>query len=344
MKKIYFLYMQNKKNSKINIFALIFSIVLCFMLLSFAEQKKQDESIINIKSQNVKYNFPKINEKIIKELKNDKNIEYFYLSYLFPKEFEKFFEEEFEENMERFMISFYENNTKNNDLINFKQIKIPKKLSLKKDFKIGDFLKINEEKLDIIDYTDSNLLNSFIISLETAQYLNLEIESANIVFDKNISDKMFEDRINKFLNFFDVKEYELGNSMKLPIESTAMFSLSLLILISVLNVAFIFINILLERKKMYFIYRFFGMKKSQFYKIVLFEIVLDFVISFTISTLIFIALNEIFIKNILGIMRYQFRYKFIIYVFLTYFLIYIVLMYFSLKKYFAKSLIMKYKE
>ncbi|MCT1795411.1 hypothetical protein [Helcococcus kunzii] len=94
MKELLNEYIRNKRGYKINLIILTFSIILCLMFLSYIEQKILSDSIVNIKSQNVKYHNPKLNNKIIQDLEKFENINYFYITYKFPDELEKYFDEE----------------------------------------------------------------------------------------------------------------------------------------------------------------------------------------------------------------------------------------------------------
>ncbi|MCT1795412.1 FtsX-like permease family protein [Helcococcus kunzii] len=243
--------------------------------------------------------------------------------------------------MRRSLISFYQN-TSNEKLAPF-EIMIPAKVNLKRNINLNDTIKLFNTDFKVVGFTKSSLFNSFIISFESAQKLNIKPLSVDVILNEKISDNDFVNILDKLSKTLNVNNYELGNTLKLPIEETALISLGQLILVSAINVIFIFMNILYDRTKQYFIYRFSGMTRWQFYKLLLFEVLLDFIISFTLAIIIFTLANELLVKGVLGVMRYQFRYRFIPYVFVGYFAVYMVLIALGIRKYFNKSLMESYK-
>lgn len=335
-------YLNNKKNSKLNIICLIFSIILCFMFLSYVEQNIINVGMQNVKKQPVEYKNVSIDKKTIDKLQKDKSIDYFYIKYNFPKEVSSLIKEKEDPYVNEMLISYYDYKY-DDSKFKLNEIKIPRKLSLMNDIKIGDKLNFFDNEFKINGFTQSGLMNSFMISFDTAYKLQIPIQSIHVTFDEYISDKDFENNSKEIKNTLSAKDIVYGNTLKFPVEITGMFSLALLILVSVLNVIFIFMNILYDRTKQYFIYRFSGMTRWQFYKMLLFEVLLDFIISFALATVIFIFANEFIIKGILGVYRYQFRYRFIIYVFVGYFIVYLILIALCIRKYFNKSLMEAYK-
>ncbi|MFL8951559.1 ABC transporter permease [Helcococcus kunzii] len=335
-------YINNKRNSKLNIICLIFSVILCFMFLSFIEQNIVSGGLQNIKKQPVVYKDFTIDEKIIDKLQKNNNIKSFYVNYFFPKDLQKKIKVKEDPYINEILISYYD--YKNDDSkFKLNDIKIPRKLSLMYDIKLGDKYNFDNKDFNIIGFTQSGLMNSFMISYPTAKNFNIPIESVHVIFDEFISDKDFREGSVELKNMLNAKKIEYGSTLKFPAEVTGLFSLSLLILVSVLNVIFIFMNILYDRTKQYFVYRFSGMTRWQFYKLLLFEVLLDFIISFTLAIIIFTLANELLVKGVLGVMRYQFRYKFISYVFVGYFAVYMVLIALGIRKYFNKSLMESYK-
>ncbi|WP_282926815.1 ABC transporter permease [Helcococcus kunzii] len=335
-------YLINKNSSKINILVLIVSIIICFMYLSHSEYLQNSNNVMNTKSRWINFINPIVNMEKINKLKKIKELDYFFLEFDFPKSLEKKYKEEYGTQLNKLLISKYD---KNENYIDMKSdnIMIPKKVSLIEDISVGEKFFLDDEEYIVKGYTQSQNFNSFIIGYKKSRELGLNINKINVMINKYINDNKREKIINDIKKIISPQRVDFSEDIKIPVEELGQYSILLLILTSALNVIFIFMNILYDRTKQYFVYRFSGMMRGQFYKLLLFEVLLDFIISFTLAIIIFTLANELLVKGVLGVMRYQFRYKFISYVFVGYFAVYMVLIALGIRKYFNKSLMESYK-
>lgn len=342
MKKILNEYFANKKYSRLNILALILSLIICFMHLSFIENKKYTE---NEKSKNSRwFNVigAEVNDRNIKELTSISEIDYFFIEYDLSLNIDKKYPEQYDKYASPKLISYYSNAEENIEILE-NEIAVPRKLSLIENIQIGQEYYLYNKEFIIKEFTQTNYFNSFIINYNDSKKMNLKVKNISIMINPYISDIERENIINRVKNILSSNNIEFLENLEIDTGKITIFSLSLLILTSVLTVIFIFTNILLDRTRQYFIYRFSGMTKVQFYEMLLFEVVLDFIFSFVIATVLFICANEFIIKGIFGILRYRFRFSFILYVFVVYFIVYLLLIVFGIRKYFKKSLMESYK-
>ncbi|MFM1539578.1 FtsX-like permease family protein, partial [Helcococcus bovis] len=99
-----------------------------------------------------------------------------------------------------------------------------------------------------------------------------------------------------------------------------------------------------NRKRRYFIYNFLGIKKRQFYKMLLSEVVIIYILSFIAACLIFVCIDSIILKNIFNLYRYSLKIEFVIFIFVLFLILLVIFTYFAIRKYFNKSVIEIYKE
>ncbi|MFM1542682.1 FtsX-like permease family protein, partial [Helcococcus ovis] len=120
--------------------------------------------------------------------------------------------------------------------------------------------------------------------------------------------------------------------------------ITILLFLSIFNILFVYWNILNNRKRRYFIYNFLGIKKRQFYKMLLSEVVIIYILSFIAACLIFVCIDSIILKNIFNLYRYSLKIEFIIFIFVLFLILLVIFTYFAIRKYFNKSVIEIYKE
>lgn len=223
-------------------------------------------------------------------------------------------------------------------------IAVPVLYALANDLEVGDEITISGKKIKILGFTDASNFEAFVTTPKVVKSLNLTPNLLRINTKENIKEterkQLYEEIIEntKPDNVFqDNKPYRETNEKLRPI-------ITLLILLSILSLVFIYNHILNMRKKKYFIYRFNGMDSKQFYFMLLTEILFIYLISFILSLMIFYIYDGILMKQIFGILRYDLKLSSMTLVFVTYLIILIIAMSINIRIYFKKSLVESYKE
>lgn len=343
----------NIKSMKMYFFVIIFSIIFCFQILSSNQLKISNVRNVTDKYFFAKYELDSSNKLMYKDiLDNYKDIKFYNILYKFPKNFDV------EKRIGRYRINnnfFSIYNTDSNYRIysgklpdinskNF-EIAIPLIYSLDKNIKIGDFIEIDNLKLKVIGLTDfTTSYDAFVVSPKIAEELKLSLSNLIVNLNESI-DK--DKRINIYEEIGDkIKSSPLidtSGKMKENIEKMGPI-IFIVLSVSILNILFVYWNILNNRKKKYFTYKFLGIKKKFFYKMLLMETVAVYMISFLIALGLFIFIDTVVLKLMLNINRYELRLDSVLFVFGLFLILLLVFTYFVIRKYFKKSIIEIYKE
>lgn len=342
-----------KNNFRQNYFligALVTSIILCFMVIAsnmIIENKREIEY-----HKKIIYTFekPKSDTKKYIELSKDEDISKYNIFYNLPKSFSIPKEYKTEESISsQVMISKIEGKITDKGRLpeldsDELEIAVPRLYALVYKLELGDSIDFLGLKLKIVGFTNILSQNSFVTSISTMEKLNIDPNKIEIVLNENLKDterrdklKILEKEINPDNISYSSKGYrDTNEKMQLAVR--------ILIILSTLSLIFIHTHVLNKRRKKYFIFRFNGMSRLQFYGLLLIEIVFIYLISFIISVALFYMYDLILMKQILGILRYDLKLSSILMVFVTYIVILIISIFISIRRYFNKSLAESYKE
>lgn len=347
---------QVKKNIKENKYfasLIIISFILCFSLVFSLNKVYFNNELEFNNTTTAEYNY---------EIKNNKNI-----LELYKKDIWDLFEIEFSPQDDFFYsiktkenIDFYEisNNiyaikqTKRNlvysgripeiDSLD-KEVAIPAIFAYKNDYDIGDKILINDIEYSIIGLTDISMDDAFVFSLNSLNDMNFNSGKLklclNYDYDKNERKELYETYGNLFNS-----EYKIANSRDyFNTIQLSWLPVILIIIISTFNLVLIYLNILNSRKKMYSIYRFSGIKIYKLVFSILIENFIVYTISFIISTLIFLILDKIILNKIFNIFRYEFSFKLLMLIYILYLFIFMIVLGLNVIKYTKRSLIQVYR-
>lgn len=226
--------------------------------------------------------------------------------------------------------------------LNVKEIEVPTIYALYHNFKVGDEIIIRNNELNIVGLSDDSSDNAFLISTDTAKLLNLNTDSIEL----DLSDELTDIEKNSFVE-------NLSEELNAKADSNGLYKntfdrtngkIIIVILISVFSMMVIYYYILSERKEKYYIFKFSGMTKNKFYRILIVELLVTYIFSFLLSLIIFSVINTLLLKNVFGILRYDLTLSSIIHVFLVFIVILILFMSVNIYFYFKKSLVEGFKE
>ena len=196
--------------------------------------------------------------------------------------------------------------------------------------------------MNIVGLSDDSSDNAFLISTDTAKLLNLNTDSIEL----DLSDELTDIEKNSFVE-------NLSEELNAKADSNGLYKntfdrtngkIIIVILISVFSMMVIYYYILSERKEKYYIFKFSGMTKNKFYRILIVELLVTYIFSFLLSLIIFSVINTLLLKNVFGILRYDLTLSSIIHVFLVFIVILILFMSVNIYFYFKKSLVEGFKE
>lgn len=350
---------RNIRQMYLYITVLVLSTVFCFQILSSNQVRIENRRSLTDKNITATYQFTDSYKSVYKDaveiLNKYKDIHIFDIKYKFPQNFNIEMNKRGEFRINRFFYTMFKMNNKfqiySGKIPDFKsddlEISIPLTYSLNNEVKIGDHIDINGTDLKVIgitDYTGGN--NAFVISLNTAKKLNMKAVEAEIKLKDDISK---EERIKIYNEINNL----MGENVFIDIDTSGgmmesiprMYPIiTILLCLSIFNILFVYWNILNNRKRRYFIYNFLGIKKRQFYKMLLSEVVIIYILSFILACLIFVCIDSIILKNIFNLYRYSLKIEFVIFIFVLFLILLVIFTYFAIRKYFNKSVIEIYKE
>lgn len=346
---------RNIKQMYLYIIVLILSAVFCFQILSSNQLRIDDRRALTDKNISANFIFKNLDKsKHIEILNKYKNINIYDIRYEYPQNFtvnKDFGENEISDyfyTIYNFKKSYqiYSGSLPDFDSNNL-EVAIPLIHSLNNDIKIGDYIDINRLSLKVIGFTDfAGGHDAFVVSLNTAEKLNLKSVEAEINLTDDISKEKRLDIYSEINNLMGKNVYtkiDTSGGMQESIEK--MYPIILIVLaLSILNILFVYWNILNNRKKRYFIYNFLGIKKRQFYTMLLSETIAIYIFSFLIACILFITIDSVILKGIFGLNRYSLKLDFIVFVFSLFLVLLLIFTYFAIRKYFKKSVIELYKE
>lgn len=327
-----------KRNFR-GMYLLIFSIFIV-VTLSFMIQGSS-EIVTNMN----KEHYHKNGTFIFSDLKDDydnyknilksKNIEDFELNLEFPKDIDTNIISEVSIN-EYFLVTIDSLELKYKDII------IPSIYALQNDLKVGDKIVIRNNELNIAGLSDDARNNAFSVNLETAELLKLKIDSLEIDVSDNMTDvekNSYIEELSKELNSTPISNANYRSTFE---RTNA--KMNIVILIAIFSMMSIYYYILSERKEKYYIFKFSGMTRYKFYKMLIIELIFIYVLSFILSLVLFYFVNSILLKEVFGILRYDLTLSSVIHVFIVFLVILLLFMTINISFYFKKSLVEGFKE
>lgn len=326
---------RNFKSMYLLIIAIFVVVTLSFMIQGSSEiitnmNKSHYNKVGTISFYSLEDKYDKLRDNL-----NTNDIEKFRLKMESPKEINYEFIGEGDIS-EFFLVNKDSFNIKDNEII------IPTTYALYNDKKVGDKITIKNNDLNILGFSDDSSDNSFLINLETAKQLNLKIDSLELNLSNDLTDVEKNNFVEKLSNNLESEAFS-------NIEYRSTFErtnarITIIILISIFSMISIYTNILNERKEKYYIFKFSGMKKFKFFKILLTELIFVYLFSFLLSLVIFYSVNSYLLKEVFGILRYDLTLSSILHVFFDFFIILLIFMNINIAFYFKKSLIEGFKE
>lgn len=326
---------RNFKSMYLLIFSIFIVVTLSFMIQGSSEIVTNINKEFYHKNETITFDsLGNEYEKLGKNLKSN-NIENFRLNLEFPQEIDSDIES-YSSIYQYFLVNKESIDIKDKDII------IPMPYSLYHDLKIGDKINIRDNELNIVGYSDLSTNDAFLINIETAKLLNLKVEYLEL----NLIDSLNDVEKNEYID-------ELSNELNSEVNSEVLYrstfertnaKISIVILISVLSMIFIYYYILSDRKKKYYIFKFSGMTRKQFFKMLISELIVTYLFSFILSLTLFSLVNSFILKRVFGILRYDLTISSILHVFFLFLLILLVFMSINISFYFKKSLVEGFKE
>lgn len=342
---------KNFKGMRLFIFILVLSIVFCFQIFA-SNQHLNNESLAKYKkAQMLEYENPGKKDEFFVGISQMPQVYTAKTAYRIPKSisFPKDYKSEERIGREFFSIIKAAEKAKACEgrlpLAGEKDnlVAVPQIYAMDKGIKIGDKVNFFGHEVKVVGFTDMVYWNSFIITLKLARDIGLEMDRFEIQLDPDLREVEREEFLDKFDK--DAGGLKLRDEF-IPIADVEVkvgFITLVLVAISVLNLMFIYWHILNKRKKKYFVYRFLGMKKSVFYKLLYSELLITFLGSFAVAVLVFNMIDRIIFRKILGLVRYDLSLRSMILVFVSVLVIMAIMAFFSIRKYFNKSLLETYK-
>lgn len=340
----------NFKKNYLFIISLVVTITLCFMIIS-SQMILHDKKNIYYKN-NISYSFYDINTNAdnIKELLDDERVEQFYLFYDLDINYNSKEKQQIINDINNSILlkKNYEYSLPKGKIPSIDSdediIAIPTLYALLNEIDIGDQIDFFGTKLKVVGYTDMTLFDSFVTNLGVIEKMNLKPSTIEIDPNNNLNDFEVKNLVEDLSKKVNSTNYETSISEALDLNESLRFILSVIITLSMLSLLFVFTHILNTRKNKYFIFRFNGMTKLQFYKMLLFEIITTYIISFGIALLLFYVYDSIILEKIFKINRYNLKLSSIYTIFTLYLIILIIFMFINIRKYFNKSLVESYKK
>lgn len=224
------------------------------------------------------------------------------------------------------------------------EIGLPLVYAMANDIKVGDSINFLGKELTVVALTDAFTTNRFISNLKVLNDLDLEIDRLEVGFSNDLSDVRCKEIVEELNNKLSPRELESSAKFFLSANSKYLPAIIQIIILSTLSLVFIYTHILNNRRKKYFIFRFNGMTKKNFYAMLLWELIIVYLFSFIAAILIFYVFDYVILRSIFKIIRYDLRFSSIAIVFISYLLILLIFMFFNIRRYFKKSLVESYKE
>ena len=341
-----------KKNFKKNILfivSLIITICLCLMSISSKMVSENRKNLMYQDNRTYIFNNSKNIDDINKLLGNEK-LRYFKVS----SEIENL---NYDENLGIRSESRISNKILLVDKYNFVPIKgkiptvnstgnviaVPILYAMINDINIGDDIEFMGETLNVVGFTDLTLDDSFVTNLEVFKKLNLKAEKVTIAPLKGLSNKEVKELVSNVSKILEPESIKDDILKAKNTNSTAIYMISIIMILSTLCLIFIFTHTLNSRIKKYFIFRFSGISKGYFYSMLLFEIILTYITCFIISIFLFTRYDTLILKSIFEISRYDLTISSIIQIFVVFLVILLISILINLKKYFKNSLVDSYK-
>lgn len=244
-------------------------------------------------------------------------------------------------NTEYYIDNIYEG--ENVDLLdNRNKIVVPNLIYEFYKLKLGDKIIINDIEFEIVGVNGLEFSQSFIISIDSANKLNLNKAKLNLLLNSGLNDFEIDEILNKISNTVG-KEVMYPNLVQYTNDGNfEIFQFLLIILIlSIFNIVLIYNYFLQKREKRRAIYRIEGLSFRKMTLLLIIELIIIFIISVIISTSLIIVFNKIIMENIFNINRFSLPIKNYLLLYLVYFIVYMAFIMINNIKLYKKNLLLK---
>lgn len=216
-------------------------------------------------------------------------------------------------------------------------IAIPYLYANVKKINIGDNFIIKNKTFKIIGFTP----DQFYVSLSGLESIEGKFNQFMVGFEKGVKDTEKDkilSEISKILHTNNPEIYRAEDPIGkyLPM-------IIILMIFSIFEVVSVYNHILNMRKKRYFTYRFLGMKRRDFYKMITIEVLSVYTFSFMLSIIAYYILDFGILRGIFGVIRYSLGIKSVITVYLVFLLILLLFMFNNIRKYFSREILQSSK-